>query len=183
MKIWRDNIREILKEAAYENKQLVFIITDTQIVFEGMLEDVNNLLNSGEVPNLFVGVDVDDLMQKMKPICVAEGVPLDKVNIYARFIKQCRANLHVCVCMSPMGEPFRNRLRMFPALVSAAPSTGSAAGRRRRSSPSLASSSRRSTCSTTSAWRSSARRCASTSTRRWRTCRPCSSTRPSGTTT
>lgn len=33
------------------------------------------------------------------------------------FLERVRNNLHVVLCMSPVGEPFRNRLRMFPSLV------------------------------------------------------------------
>ena len=117
MNTWREDLKTILRAASFKNLSLVFTITDTQIVHENMLEDVNNLLNSGEVPNLFFGPDIDELNSVMKPVCVAESIPLDKVNMYARFIKFCRTNMHICLCMSPMGEPFRNRLRMFPALV------------------------------------------------------------------
>ena len=34
-----------------------------------------------------------------------------------QFIARLRRHIHVVVCMSPFGEAFRNRLRMFPALV------------------------------------------------------------------
>lgn len=33
------------------------------------------------------------------------------------FIERVRANLHVVLCMSPIGDPFRDRLRMYPAFV------------------------------------------------------------------
>ncbi|CUG87367.1 Hypothetical protein, putative, partial [Bodo saltans] len=117
MNMWREDLKSVLRKAAFQNKQMMFLVTDTQIVHDGMLEDVNNLLNSGEVPNLFFGPDVDEIMNAMKPICVAEGINLDKVNMYARFVKFCKSNMHIALCMSPLGEPFRNRLRMFPALV------------------------------------------------------------------
>ena len=33
------------------------------------------------------------------------------------FISQVRANLHIVLAMSPIGDSFRNRVRMYPALV------------------------------------------------------------------
>ena len=43
----------MLKSAGKEGKTTVFLITDTQIKDEKFLEDVDGLLNAGEVPNLF----------------------------------------------------------------------------------------------------------------------------------
>ncbi|ESS70037.1 dynein heavy chain [Trypanosoma cruzi Dm28c] len=117
MNAWHEDVKTALRRVAFHNKQVLFLFTDTQIVRESMLEDVNNLLNLGEVPNLFVGSELDDVFNAMKPVCIAEGIQLDKVGMYARFVKFCKFNLHVSLCMSPLGEPFRNRLRMFPALV------------------------------------------------------------------
>ncbi|EAN77952.1 Cytoplasmic dynein 2 heavy chain (DYNC2H1), putative [Trypanosoma equiperdum] len=114
---WREDIKKALRRVAFQNKQVLFLFTDTQIVHEAMLEDVNNLLNSGEVPNLFEGPDLDEVFTAMKPVCIAENISLDKVGMYARFVKFCKFNLHVSLCMSPLGETFRGRLRMFPALV------------------------------------------------------------------
>ena len=39
------------------NKQYCFMFSDSQIVMEQFLEDINNILNSGEVPNLFAKED------------------------------------------------------------------------------------------------------------------------------
>ncbi|XP_068690064.1 dynein axonemal heavy chain 2-like [Montipora foliosa] len=33
------------------------------------------------------------------------------------FIERVRSNLHIILCMSPVGDPFRNRIRMYPAFV------------------------------------------------------------------
>ena len=43
---------------AGEGRQIVFTLTDTQLVKEAFLEDINNLLNIGEVPNLFAPDEV-----------------------------------------------------------------------------------------------------------------------------
>ena len=43
----------MLRRAGAENKSVVFLFSDTQIKDESFLEDINNILNSGEVPNMF----------------------------------------------------------------------------------------------------------------------------------
>ena len=38
-------------------------------------------------------------------------------NVFKFLIERVRRNLHVILCMSPVGEAFRNNIRMFPAFV------------------------------------------------------------------
>lgn len=37
--------------------------------------------------------------------------------LYNFFIERVRNNLHVALAMSPIGDAFRNRIRMFPSLI------------------------------------------------------------------
>jgi dynein heavy chain len=37
--------------------------------------------------------------------------------MYNFFIDRVKANLHVVLAMSPIGDAFRSRLRMFPSLI------------------------------------------------------------------
>ena len=43
-----------------------------------------------------------------------EATPL---SMYNYFIERVKENLHVVLAMSPIGDAFRNRLRMFPSLI------------------------------------------------------------------
>jgi dynein heavy chain len=52
-KEFHEDIRGLLRRSAIDNEPQVFLFSDTQIVKESFLEDINNLLNSGEIPNLF----------------------------------------------------------------------------------------------------------------------------------
>ena len=52
-KEFHEDIKKLLMKSGVENESQVFLFSDTQIVKESFLEDINNLLNSGEVPNLF----------------------------------------------------------------------------------------------------------------------------------
>jgi dynein heavy chain, axonemal len=53
----------VLKTAGGHNKPSVFLITDSQIKEESFLEDVDSLLNSGEVPNLFIPDEKVEIME------------------------------------------------------------------------------------------------------------------------
>eukprot|EP00951_Prasinocladus_malaysianus_P016792 scaffold131431_cov40-Prasinocladus_malaysianus.AAC.1 len=46
-------VQNILKNAGEKVKDTVFLFNDMQIKEEVMVEDISNLLNTGEVPNLF----------------------------------------------------------------------------------------------------------------------------------
>ena len=114
---WRDDLRGAFKSAGAAGKDVALIFSDTQIVWEGMLEDINNVLNTGEVPNLLKPEDLEEISTALRPAMVAEGLAVAPAGIAAYFTRRVRARLHLVIAMSPLGEAFRRRLRMFPALV------------------------------------------------------------------
>ncbi|XP_021708238.1 dynein heavy chain 6, axonemal [Aedes aegypti] len=115
---FHEDLRKIYWIAGVLNKPTVFLITDTQIVKEEFMEDINNILNSGEVPNLFEGDEYEKIILNARQPCLESGYPnTTRDGIFEFFIKRVRANLHVILCMSPVGDTFRRRCRMFPSLV------------------------------------------------------------------
>eukprot|EP00163_Fabomonas_tropica_P009440 TRINITY_DN1923_c0_g2_i1.p1 TRINITY_DN1923_c0_g2~~TRINITY_DN1923_c0_g2_i1.p1 ORF type:complete len:2559 (-),score=897.69 TRINITY_DN1923_c0_g2_i1:297-7319(-) len=114
---WHEDLKSLMFPAGLENKSIVFLFTDTQITMPNMLEDINNILNAGEVPNLFNAEDMDNILNTMRPEAQKLGIQVTKSNLFALFVERCRANIHCVLCMSPVGEEFRNYLRMFPSLV------------------------------------------------------------------
>ncbi|EDL99070.1 rCG22195, isoform CRA_a [Rattus norvegicus] len=118
---WHEDLKVILRKCAEGDMQGVFLFTDTQIKRESFLEDVNNLLNAGEVPNLFALDEKQEICEKMRQLDrqrdktkQTDGSPIALFNM---FIDRCRNQLHVVLAMSPIGDAFRIRLRKFPALV------------------------------------------------------------------
>mmetsp|Transcript_28798 Transcript_28798/g.26015 ORF Transcript_28798/g.26015 Transcript_28798/m.26015 type:complete len:127 (-) Transcript_28798:3299-3679(-) len=108
---FKEDIRAMMKKAGVEGKQLVFLFTDTQIVKESFLEDVNNLLNSGEVPNLWEAEEKVDLVRDTRDYHLSLGKVDERDEIYRTFVDRVRSNLHVVLCMSPVGDALRNRCR------------------------------------------------------------------------
>ncbi|KAF6769432.1 hypothetical protein AHF37_12746, partial [Paragonimus kellicotti] len=111
------DIKRIYWQAGVENQPTLFIFTDTQVVEESFLEDINNLLSSGEVPTLYKPDEFEEVRQALTDTAKQEGINDSAQSIFQFFIDRVRANLHIALCMSPIGEPFRNRVRMFPAFV------------------------------------------------------------------
>ncbi|TTB85611.1 Dynein heavy chain 1, axonemal [Bagarius yarrelli] len=114
---WREDIKNIMMKAGLKNVQITFLFVDTQIKSESYLEDINNILNSGDVPNLYNGEEQDRIMSAMKSVVQDLGMQLTKTNLIAAYVKRVRSNIHTVLCMSPIGEVFRARLRQFPSLV------------------------------------------------------------------
>lgn len=46
---WRESIGIMLRKAGELDKRIMFLFVDTQIKLEGFVEDINSLLNTGEV--------------------------------------------------------------------------------------------------------------------------------------
>ena len=112
---FRDDIKRLfLSTGGPASKPSLFLISDTQIINESFLEDINNILNSGEVPNLFNKEEIDSIETELRPIAEREKV---NDNFYNFFIQRVRSNLHIVLCMSPIGDALRIRMRMFPSLV------------------------------------------------------------------
>ncbi|KAM7373014.1 hypothetical protein PAMP_007900 [Pampus punctatissimus] len=116
---WRDDLKQIMLKAGIEGKSLVFLFSDSQIKDEAMLEDINMLLNTGDVPNIFAADERADIIEKAQGIARIEGKKIDAtpLSMYNFFIDRVKANLHIVLAMSPIGDAFRNRLRMFPSLI------------------------------------------------------------------
>ena len=51
---------------------MVFLITDTQIKEESFLEDIDSLLNSGEVPNIFAADEKSEIMEVSNPLLITK---------------------------------------------------------------------------------------------------------------
>jgi dynein heavy chain len=62
MKDWRENLKVVLMQGGVQAKQTTFLFVDTQIINENMLEDINTVLNSGDVPGLYKAEDDEPIM-------------------------------------------------------------------------------------------------------------------------
>ncbi|XP_031352178.1 dynein heavy chain 7, axonemal-like isoform X1 [Photinus pyralis] len=118
---WREDVKIILRKSSASDQHGVLMFSDAQIKEESFLEDLSNLLNSGEVPNLFSTEEKMELCEKMRQIDRQrdKSVQTDgsAAALFNLFVQIVREQLHVVLVMSPIGDGFRNRIRKFPAIV------------------------------------------------------------------
>ena len=50
---FREDIKQLMRTCGGKGATTTFIFTDNSIKEEAFLEDINNILNTGEVPNIF----------------------------------------------------------------------------------------------------------------------------------
>ncbi|KAK2532645.1 Dnah7 [Columba livia] len=118
---WHRDLKVILRKSTEGETQGVFLFTDTQIKKESFLEDINNFLNAGEVPNLFAVDEKQEICEQMRQVDRqrdrSKQTDGSAIALFNMFVDRCRDQLHIVLAMSPVGDAFRNRLRKFPALV------------------------------------------------------------------
>lgn len=143
---------------------------------ESFLEDINMILNTGDIPNLYDNEERLEIIEKvhwlnlcsiycrktvfvclrliemtvilsvcygnstmfvyilndfkldectlfawfqMQQLALQQNLQMEMtpLNMYNMFIERIRRNLHVVLAFSPIGDNFRNRIRMFPSLI------------------------------------------------------------------
>lgn len=74
--------------AGEANKKVVFLFADTQIKQESFVEDISNLLNTYEVPNLLQPADLATTFETIRPRAKAAGMDGNKDQLYSFFLQE-----------------------------------------------------------------------------------------------
>lgn len=112
----KTDLQNMYNRAGLRNEGMMFLFTEGQITNERFLVYLNDLLSSGEIADLFVGEEIDGIVNTIRPAVKGEGLIDSKDNCWKFFIDRVKENLHMSLCFSP-GDSLRNRAKKFPALV------------------------------------------------------------------
>nr|XP_014091747.2 dynein heavy chain 12, axonemal isoform X1 [Bactrocera oleae] len=116
---WHDDIKGIMKESGGLNKHTVFLMTENQIKMELFLQDIDCLLNQGEVPNVYAIDEKQEVLELVR--LAAQGgnrnIDISPLQVFSFFVNRCKQKLHIVLCLSPIGDALRTRVRLYPSLV------------------------------------------------------------------
>ena len=113
----KEELRSMYIACGVKGSQMVFLMTDSQIMKEEFLVYINGMLTSGWIPDLFQKEDIDNILGSIANDAKSEGIPDSPEARTNYFISRVRRNLHVALAFSPVGDAFRIRARRFPGLV------------------------------------------------------------------
>ena len=119
MQEWREDLKTMMRQTGKNANPTTFLFTDTQIKMESFMEDINNILNTGEVPNIFPADEKSDVCELVRAAAKElERCPSGSMaELFAFFLERCKACLHIVLAFSPIGASLRNRIRDFPSIV------------------------------------------------------------------
>uniref|UniRef100_H2ZKB7 AAA+ ATPase domain-containing protein n=1 Tax=Ciona savignyi TaxID=51511 RepID=H2ZKB7_CIOSA len=104
-------------KAGLKNIGTMFLLTDAQVPDEKFLVLVNDLLASGEIPELLPEDEVENVISGVRNEVKGAGLEDTRENCWKFFIDRVRRQLKVVLCFSPVGSTLRVRGRKFPAVV------------------------------------------------------------------
>lgn len=84
---------------------------------ESFLEDINNILNTGEVANLWAPEDTEEIINNVAPFTKEAGMFESRENNLKMFIFLVRENLHIVLAFSPVGGKLRARCLQYPSII------------------------------------------------------------------
>lgn len=113
----KTDLQTLYKKTGEKNQQVVFLLTDAQIVKDEWLVYINDTLSSGYVPDLFAPEDLEGICGGLRSAAKQQGIPDNPTALMDFFISRVRKNLHMVLCFSPVGDVMRVRCRKFPGLI------------------------------------------------------------------
>ena len=114
---FREDLKTLMYDAGVKGTSLAFIFSEVHIVHESFLEDINSLLSSGTIPNIWLPEDMIRIVENMRPVLKQLDVVETQENCLSYFQQRLRDNLHLVIMLSPASDSFRTKLRDFPSLL------------------------------------------------------------------
>lgn len=104
---FREDLKVLYGMVGVENKPTVFLFNDTQVAEENFMEILNNMLSVGEVSNLYKPDEFEEIKTSLETAANKAKISPTTEAIFSFFMDRARSNLHICICMSPIGNNFR----------------------------------------------------------------------------
>lgn len=115
IKQFNEDVKSVMQAAGVGGQHTVLLVEDFQLVSEYILEVLNSLVSSGEVPGLYTHEELEPLLSPLREEMREVGTFRTP---YEFFVSRVRKNLHIVVLMDPGHPSMLYRCESNPALYS-----------------------------------------------------------------
>eukprot|EP00946_MAST-07B_sp_MAST-7B-sp1_P001405 g1405.t1 len=113
----KEDLQKFYWKAGVKGQGVLFLFTDSQVTKERFLVYINDLLASGRIPDLYETDQRDEIINSLTKAAKADGISPEPEAVWDYFFSRVRANLHMALAFSPVGDDFRLRAMKFPAII------------------------------------------------------------------
>lgn len=113
----KKEVSGLYMKSGLKNVGIMFLMTDAQVPNEQFLVLINDMLASGEVPDMFSDDEIENIIGGVRNEVKGAGLPDTRETCWKFFIDRVRRQLKIVLCFSPVGSTLRVRSRKFPAVI------------------------------------------------------------------
>ncbi|XP_032374898.1 dynein heavy chain 11, axonemal isoform X1 [Etheostoma spectabile] len=113
----KTDLAGLFLKTGVKNQRVALLLTDAQIPDERFLVIINDLLASGEIPELFSEEEIEGIVLGVRAEVRGLGLLDSRENCWRFFTERVQLQLTVVLCLSPVSSALSVRARRFPALV------------------------------------------------------------------
>lgn len=113
----KQELASLYLKSGLKNVGIMFLMTDAQVPNEHFLVLINDMLASGEVPDMFPDDEVENIIAGVRNEVKGAGMLDTRENCWKFFIDRVRKQLKFVLCFSPVGSTLRIRSRKFPGII------------------------------------------------------------------
>ncbi|XP_023310922.1 dynein beta chain, ciliary-like, partial [Anoplophora glabripennis] len=113
----RHELASLYLKSGMKNVGIMFLMTDAQVPNEYFLVPMNDMLASGEIPDMFPDDEIENIIAGVRNEVKGAGILDTRENCWKFFIDRVRRQFKLVLCFSPVGSTLRVRSRKFPAII------------------------------------------------------------------
>lgn len=113
----KNELANLYLKTGLKNVGIMFLMTDAQVPNEHFLVLINDMLASGEVPDMFPDDEIENIIAGVRNEVKSAGMLDTRENCWKFFVDRVRRQLKIVLCFSPVGSTLRVRSRKFPAII------------------------------------------------------------------
>nr|KAF6302477.1 dynein axonemal heavy chain 14 [Pipistrellus kuhlii] len=115
---FKEDCKKVFVQAGLEGTPTALLMVNLSLDQEALLEDLNSIVNLGEVPDVFEKDELDALALRIRSLAEQTGYADTRQAVLSFFQKRIRRSLHIFMIVSPAGPQFRRFCRVYASMIS-----------------------------------------------------------------